>query len=56
LLAEGKIKILATSKPYPSSLICYNRNVDPVILKAVKVALLSFDPRDKHANMVIDWE
>jgi len=56
LLAEGKIKILATSKPYPSSLICYNRNVDPVILKAVKAALLSFDPRDKHANMVIDWD
>lgn len=53
LLAEGKIKILATSKPYPSSLICYNKNVDPVILKAVKAALLSFDPKNKQ---LVDWD
>jgi len=45
LLAEGKIRILAASKPYPSSLICYNKNIDPLILKAVKAALLSLDPR-----------
>jgi len=56
LLSEGKIKILATSKPYPSSLICYNKNVDPVILKAVKAALLSFDPKGKHAGILVDWD
>ncbi|GER94725.1 phosphate/phosphite/phosphonate ABC transporter substrate-binding protein [hot springs metagenome] len=56
LLSEGKIKILATSKPYPSSLICYNKNVDPIILKAVKAALLSFDPKRKDANRLVDWD
>ncbi|MFN3479685.1 MAG: phosphate/phosphite/phosphonate ABC transporter substrate-binding protein, partial [Thermodesulfovibrionales bacterium] len=56
LVSEGKIKILATSKPYPSSLICYNKNVDPVILKAVKAALLSFDPKGKHAGILVDWD
>lgn len=53
LLAEGKIKILAISKPYPSSLICYNKNIDPVILKAVKAALLSFDPKKEQ---LMDWD
>ncbi|MDI6729705.1 MAG: phosphate/phosphite/phosphonate ABC transporter substrate-binding protein [Thermodesulfovibrionales bacterium] len=56
LLAEGKIKVLATSKPYPSSLICYNKNVDPVILKAVKAALLSFDPKSKQYGILVDWD
>lgn len=53
LLAEGKIRILATSRPYPSSLICYNKEVDPIILKAVKAALLSFDPKKEQ---VVDWD
>lgn len=56
LVAEGKIKILATSKPYPSSLICFNSNVDPLIIKAVKAALLSFDPKGKHAGILVDWD
>lgn len=52
-MAEGKIRILATSRPYPSSLICYNKEVDPIILKAVKAALLSFDPKKEQ---VVDWD
>jgi phosphonate transport system substrate-binding protein len=55
-VAEGKIRILAASKPYPSSLICFNKNVDPIIVKAVKSALLSFDPKDKHAGILVDWD
>lgn len=55
LVAEGKIRILATSKPYPSSLICYHKNVDAVILKAVKTSLLSFDPQGKNAATFADW-
>jgi len=56
LVAEGKIKILALSKPYPSSLICFNKNVDPTILKAVKTTLLSFDPKGKQAGILVDWD
>lgn len=56
LVSEGKIKILATSKPYPSSLICFNKDVDPTILKAVKAALLSFEPQGKHAGILVDWD
>lgn len=56
LVAEGKIKIIATSKPYPSSLICFNKNVDPIILKAVKSVLLSLEPKGKHADILVDWD
>jgi phosphonate transport system substrate-binding protein len=56
LLAEGKIKIIATSKPYPSSLICYNSEVPPPIVKSVKAALLAFRPRGRHSGMLIDWD
>lgn len=56
LLAEGKIRILAISKSYPSSLICYNKDVDPSIVKSVKTALLSFEPKGKHAGILVDWD
>ncbi len=56
LLSEGKIKVLATSKPYPSSLICFNKEVDPIIVKAVKSALLSFDPKNKQSGILVDWD
>lgn len=56
LSAEGRIKIIAVSKPYPSSLICYNNNIQPAIIKAVKAALLAFDPKGKHANLLTDWD
>ncbi|MCL4491903.1 MAG: phosphate/phosphite/phosphonate ABC transporter substrate-binding protein [Nitrospirae bacterium] len=55
LSAEGKIKIIAISKPYPSSLICYDKNVHSPIIKNMKTALLSFDPKGKHADMLVDW-
>ena len=56
LVSEGKIRILATSKPYPSSLICYSKYVDPSIVKSVKAALLSFEPKGKHAGILMDWD
>lgn len=56
LVSEGKIRILATSKPYPSSLICFNKEVDPIIVKAVKSALLSFEPKGKHTDILVDWD
>jgi phosphonate transport system substrate-binding protein len=56
LFRGGKIKILASSKAYPSSLICFNENLDPDVVKAVKEALLSFDPKEKHAGILVDWD
>lgn len=56
LLAEGKIKIIATSNPYPSSLICYNKDIPSDVVKSVKAALLSFEPKGKHSNIIVDWD
>jgi phosphonate transport system substrate-binding protein len=56
LLSEGKIKVIAISKPYPSSLICYNKDMHPPIVKSVKAALLSFEPKGRHAGIVVDWD
>ncbi len=56
LVSEGKIKIIAVSKSYPSSLICYNKNVDPRIVKSVKIALLAFDPKGKDLGFLVDWD
>ena len=56
LSREGRIKILAVSKPYPSSLICAAKGVDPVTLAAVKKALLAMDPKGIHQNLLVDWD
>ena len=56
LAAEGKIRILAVSKAYPSSLICFNKDVSPHVIKRVKAALLSFDPVGKHKSMLVEWD
>lgn len=56
LVKEGNIKIIAVSKPYPSSLICYSKYVDSLIIKAVKSTLLSFDPKNKHKKQLVDWD
>jgi len=56
LAAEGKIKILAISKAYPSSLVCFNKDVPPSVIKGVKSALLSFDPIGRHKNILIGWD
>ncbi|RJQ54857.1 MAG: phosphate/phosphite/phosphonate ABC transporter substrate-binding protein [Nitrospiraceae bacterium] len=56
LMSEGKIKILATSKPYPSSLICYSKEVHSPIVKNVKIALLGLDPKGKHSGILTNWD
>lgn len=56
LVEEGKIKVLAISKPYPSSLICSNKEVHSPIVKSVKSALLAFDPKGKHSGILWDWD
>ena len=56
LSREGRIKILAVSKAYPSSMICYAKGVDPATLASVKKALLEMDPKGAHRNLLVDWE
>ena len=56
LASEKRIKIIKMSDPYPSSLIAYNKSVDSTIVKAVKLALLDFEPAGKHKKLLIDWE
>jgi phosphonate transport system substrate-binding protein len=56
LLTEGKIRILAESKPYPSSLICYNRSVQKDVVEAVRKALLGLDPQGKHKALLPGWD
>ncbi len=46
LQAEGKIRILALSQPYPSSMICYSKKIEPSIVSSVRKALLTFNPKD----------
>jgi phosphonate transport system substrate-binding protein len=56
LSAEGKIKILKISRPYPSSLIAYNGAVDSKVVEAVRSALLDFEPMERHKDILVDWD
>lgn len=56
LLAEGKIRILAESKAYPSSLICYNRTVPKEVVESVRKAMTSLDPQGKQKAILPGWE
>lgn len=56
LAAEGKIDIIAFSEPYPSSIIAYNKDVDSDTVRAVKAALLAFEPKGRHKRMLFDWD
>lgn len=53
---EGRIKIIAASKPYPSSLVCYAKEVSPAALAAVTKALLAMEPQGAHRDLLVDWE
>lgn len=55
LANKGVIRIVGFSDYYPSSGICANKDVDPLLLEAVKKALLDFDPKGKHAELLTDW-
>lgn len=56
LAAEGKINIIAFSEPYPSSIIACNKDVDSDTVRAVKAALLAFEPRGRHKSRLYDWD
>lgn len=52
---KGKIRIIKVSEPFPSSLICYNTNVEDRIVEAVRSALLYLNPTSNHKDILIDW-
>ena len=56
LADAGIIRIFYTSKYYPSSGIAANKDVSPEIIAKVKKALLDFDPTDKNAEGLYNWD
>jgi phosphonate transport system substrate-binding protein len=56
MAAEGKIRILKISGPYPSGVIAYHSAVDTNIVDAVRAALLAFEPRGTHREVLVDWD
>jgi phosphonate transport system substrate-binding protein len=56
LAQEGLVRIIYTSKEYPSSGIAANRNVPPLVLAKVREALLNFDPAGRHAAGLYHWD
>jgi len=56
LEAEGKIRILKMSEPFPGSILAYNSGVDIETVTAVKSALLAFDPAGRHKGMLVEWD
>lgn len=56
LAAEGTLRVLAVSKPYPSSLICYSPEVPADKVEMVRKALLAFDPKGHDAASLKDWD
>lgn len=56
LAQRGLVRILALSPDYPSSGIVVAPNVDPVIVDAVRRALLTFEPTAKDAEGLYHWD
>lgn len=56
LAEEGKIRILKISGPFPSSVIAYNSALDRDTVKAVRTALLAFEPTGKDKALLVDWD
>jgi len=56
LANRGLVRILALSADYPSSGIAVAPGVDPIIVDAVRRALLTFDPTGTDATQLYHWE
>lgn len=56
LAEKGTIRIIYTSRPYPSSCIAANKDVPPEVLDRVKEALLDFKPKGRDAAGLYHWE
>ena len=56
LAARGLVKVIATSRYYPSSGIAVNKDVSPAVVAAVRQALLEFDPQGRDKDDLYHWE
>ncbi|MBL7048347.1 MAG: phosphate/phosphite/phosphonate ABC transporter substrate-binding protein [Nitrospira sp.] len=56
LAAEGKLRIIKISEPYPSSVIAYNNSIDAAIVQTVRKALLEFEPQGRNKDQMYDWD
>jgi len=56
LAAEALVRIIHTSKFYPSSGIAANQDVPPDVVQKVKQALLDFEPTGAHAEGLYHWD
>jgi phosphonate transport system substrate-binding protein len=55
LQKQGLVRIIYTSRYYPSSGIAVNKNVGPDVKARVKQALLDFQPKGKDAEGLHKW-
>ena len=56
LAKKGMVRILHTSKYYPSSGISSNRDVPNEVLAKVKQALIDFQPKGRDAAELYNWD
>lgn len=56
LAREGRARILATSRAFPSGGVVANRDVPPETLAKVRRALLDFQPQGRDAAGLHNWE
>jgi len=56
LSKKNQVRIIHTSRYYPSSGIAANANVDKKILNNILNALIEFDPIDKHKSNLYNWQ
>lgn len=56
LSRQGLVRILYTSKDYPSSGIAVNKDVPPEVREKVKKALLDFQPNGRDAERLHNWD
>ncbi|MET1127768.1 MAG: phosphate/phosphite/phosphonate ABC transporter substrate-binding protein [Thermoproteota archaeon] len=52
LAAEGLLRIIALSRPYPRSLIVASQQLPPELIDSIREALVKLNPRGEHANLL----
>ncbi len=55
LAKKGLVRILHTSRYYPSSGIAANKDVQKEVLAKVKQALIDFQPKGHDADGLYNW-
>ncbi len=56
LAAAGRLRIIDTSDPYPSSGIAANKDLAPEVIAKLRRALLDFRPKGRDASDLYEWD